>query len=149
MSDDILQDLIVEFRSRFGDQLDRFRLPPPVFTDMQGEVVAFDPAAGCLQTRFPLFERYLNPYGAVQGGVIAAAIDNTLGPLSLLVAPPNVTRRMELTFSRPALPEMDHIFASAQFIERKDRLLIFSAEVRSPQGERLARARAEHWIIST
>ncbi|NTU42447.1 MAG: PaaI family thioesterase, partial [Nitrospirales bacterium] len=44
--------------------------------------------------------------------------------------------------------EMGHILVSARFVERKDRSLAFTAEVRSPQGERLARARADHWIVS-
>jgi len=34
--------------------------------------------------------------------MVAAAADNTLGPLSVLVAPPNLTRRMEITYARPA-----------------------------------------------
>ena len=68
-------------------------IPPPVFTSMQGEFVDFDLEEGILVTRFPVRQDYLNPYGAMQGGMVAAAVDNTLGPLSMLVAPPNVTRK--------------------------------------------------------
>jgi acyl-coenzyme A thioesterase PaaI-like protein len=142
-----LDILIDQLRLKAGDQVEQFLLPPPVFTDMQGEIVAVDLQAGTLETRFPLFERYLNPYRTVQGGIIAAAVDNTLGPLSLLVAPPNVTRRLELTYSRPATLEMGYILVGARLLERQDRRLIFSAQVSGPQGERLARVRAEHWIV--
>jgi len=34
----------------------------------------------------------------MQGGMIAAAVDNTIGPLSFLVAAPNVTRRLEMKY---------------------------------------------------
>ena len=114
---------------------------------MHGEFVAFDEENGALTVRFPLLEHYLNPYDAVQGGMIAAAVDNTLGPLSMLVAPPNVTRRLEVTYSRPATLEMEHIIVVGRLGERKGRQLHFVAEVSSGQGVRLARAKATHWIV--
>ena len=134
-------------RERLGDRIDEYAFPPPVFSAMQGEFVAFDLEAGTLTARFPVLAHYVNPYGTMQGGMIAAAVDNTLGPLSVLVAPPNVTRRLEMTYSRPVTPEMGHIFVTAQLLDRQDRWLSFKAEVRSPTGQRLARARASHWIV--
>jgi acyl-coenzyme A thioesterase PaaI-like protein len=40
-----------------------------------------------MTVRFPFDVRFTNPMGVMQGGMIAAAIDNALGPLSYLVAP--------------------------------------------------------------
>jgi acyl-coenzyme A thioesterase PaaI-like protein len=97
--------------------------------------------------QFPVLESYLNPYGTMQGGMVAAAVDNTLGPLSVLIAPPNVTRHLEMTYSRPVTLVMGHIVVSARLLERKDRLLFFRAEVRDQEGLRLARAKAVHWIM--
>jgi acyl-coenzyme A thioesterase PaaI-like protein len=114
---------------------------------MQGEFVQFDLDAGSLTAQFPVLESYLNPYGTVQGGMVAAAVDNTLGPLSLLHAPPNVTRRLEITYSQPITLDMGHITVSARLLERQDRWLFFRATVRSPEGRRLARAKATHWIF--
>jgi acyl-coenzyme A thioesterase PaaI-like protein len=114
---------------------------------MQGEFVAVDVEAGTLTARFPVFEHYLNPYDGVQGGMIAAAVDNTLGPLSMLVAPPNVTRRLEMTYSRPVSLDMGHIIVVGKLVERDGRQLQFAADVRSSSGVRLARARATHWIV--
>lgn len=134
-------------RERLGDQVEAYAFPPPVFAAMQGQFVAFDPAGGMLTARFPVLADYLNPYGAMQGGMVAAAVDNTLGPLSVLVAPPSVTRRLEMTYGQPVTPEMGHIVVMAQLLSREDRWLHFQAEVRSPGGQRLARAKAAHWII--
>jgi len=114
---------------------------------MEGEFVELDMHAGVLKARFPMREAYLNPYGTMQGGMIAAAVDNTLGPLSMLVAPPNVTRRLEMTYSRPVTSDMPHIIVRGELLERDDRWLHFRADVRGPEGLRLARSKATHWII--
>ena len=114
---------------------------------MGGELLEFNAEAGTLTARFPVRECYLNPYGTMQGGMMAAAVDNTLGPLSVLVAPPSVTRHLELTYSRPATLDMHHIIVVARLLERIDRWLEFRADVRSIEGRRLARAKAIHWIV--
>jgi hypothetical protein len=83
----------------------------------------------------------------MQGGMIAAAVDNTLGPLSMLVAPPNLTRRIELAYGRPVTPDMGVIRVQAELLERRDRWLFFRADVRTREGLRLARCKATHWIV--
>ena len=147
LQNSIYNQLVEIVRSRTGGTLDQFLIPPPIFTDMQGEILAFDIDQKSLCARFPVQERYQNPYRAMQGGMISAAVDNTLGPLSLLVAPPNVTRRLELTYSRPVTLDMAYIEVSARLVESHERRLIFHADITGPQGEHLARARAEHWIV--
>ena len=145
---DALPPAIMEaIQERLGDRLEAYAIPPPVFGTMGGEFLAFDPGAGVLEARFPVLEAYLNPYGAMQGGMVAAAVDNTLGPLSMLVAPPNVTRRLQMKYSRQVTPELGYITVKARLLERKGRWLAFSAEVRDPEGALLARAQASHWIV--
>lgn len=134
---------------RLGDRLGEFLIPPPVFLTMRGEFLTFDAQAGVLETRFPVLEEYLNPYGAMQGGMVAAAVDNTLGPLSMLVAPPNVTRRLQMKYSRQVTPDLEYITVKGKLLERKGRWLTFSAEVRDQEGALLARAQASHWIVDS
>ena len=134
-------------RERLGDRADAFLLPPSAFESMEGEFVSFDHDQGALVARFPVRSDDLNAYGTMQGGVIAAAVDNTLGPLSLLVAPPNYTRHLELTYSRPVTPDLGHILVRGVYLGRDVRWLAFRAEVRDPQGKLLARARARHWVL--
>ena len=135
------------FHERYGERVNEFLVPPPILNTMQGEVVDVDLEANWMSVRFPVFAEYLNPYRTVQGGVIAAAVDNTIGPLSMLVAPPNVTRRMELTYSKPVSPDLEYIVVEANLVERQGRQLQFKAEVRDPDGTRLVRARATHWVV--
>jgi acyl-coenzyme A thioesterase PaaI-like protein len=134
-------------RDKLGDQMDECVFPPPIFVDMEGEFLDLDLNAEHLTAQFPVRERYLNPYDKMQGGMIAAAVDNTLGPLSVLVAPTNVTHRLEMTYSRPATLDMGHIVVTAALVERQGRRLFFKADVRTQEGLRLARAKAVHWIV--
>ena len=133
--------------TRLGDRLDEYHIPPPIFVAMHGEFLEFDRDGESLTTRFPVLERYLNPYGTMQGGMVAAAVDNTLGPLSMLVAPPNVTRRLEMKYSRPITTDLEFITVTAKLEDREGRWLTFSAEVRDQEETLLARARAAHWIL--
>jgi acyl-coenzyme A thioesterase PaaI-like protein len=140
--------LIMEkFRELYGDRMDQFTVPPPSFEWMEGEFVEFDIEAGWLITRFPVHERYLNPYGAMQGGLVAAVVDNTLGPLSMLTAPPNVTRRLELKYSRAIKLDMGSIQVRAEVVRQEGQWLDLKADVRTLEGDLLARAKARHWII--
>ena len=145
--DDLSSTIMDILRGKLGERIDAYAFPPPVFTAMRGEFLKLDLSAGVLVAQFPVLESYLNPYGTMQGGMVAAAVDNTLGPLSVLIAPPNVTRHLEMTYSRPVTLVMGHIVVSARLLERKDRLLFFRAEVRDQEGLRLARAKAVHWIM--
>jgi uncharacterized protein (TIGR00369 family) len=132
---------------KLGNRVKKYLLPPPVFVAMQGEFLSFEVEKGSLTTRFPVLEENLNPFGTMQGGMVAAAVDNTFGPLCMLLAPENVTRRLEVKYSRPITPDLEYITIRAKLLERKDRQLILSADVRDPSGRLLARARAIHWIV--
>jgi acyl-coenzyme A thioesterase PaaI-like protein len=138
-------DLLI--RERLGRKQSNYLIPPPVFTTMQGRFLSFDSGNTELTAQFPVLGEHLNPYGAMQGGMVAAAIDNTLGPLSLLVAPPNVTRRLQVKYSRPVTPDLEYVTVTAKLVERRGRWLTFSADARDGQGTLLARAQAVHWIV--
>jgi acyl-coenzyme A thioesterase PaaI-like protein len=148
-SDAAQNAVMAVFNERFGDQLERFLVPPPVFTELGGQFIKFDSDETLLIARFPIEERFLNPYKVLQGGMIAAAIDNTLGPLSMLIAPPNLTRRLEVKFSRPARLADKFLFVDAQLDRREGRRLFFRADARNPEGDLIARTNAMHWIIES
>lgn len=135
-------------RARSGPQAVDYRLPPPVFAAMGGEFLELDLEAGRLRTRFPVRTDQLNPYGTMQGGMVAAIIDNTIGPLSMLVGPLNVTRRLEIVFSRGATPAGAPLSVCAELEERRKRQLFFRAVVHDRNGTQIARARAVHWITA-
>jgi acyl-coenzyme A thioesterase PaaI-like protein len=144
---DLFQSIMGRLKGRYGDRLAGYLIPPPIFEMMQGKFVEVEPEKGRLVARFPILRAYLNPYGIVQGGMLAAAVDNTLGPLSMLVAPPNVTRQLEVKFSRPARVELDYMQVTGHVVEIDPPWLHLRAEVRDPAGQLLAKAKASHWIV--
>lgn len=57
------------------------RAAPPAAAVLLGwELVAVDPDAGTIEVAFRATEQFLNPVGVVQGGFLAAMLDDTLGP---------------------------------------------------------------------
>lgn len=127
-------------------QSNGLKVPPPVFLEMGGEFVAFDAVAKSLTVRFPVQERFQNPMGYMQGGMIAAAVDNVIGPLSFMVAPPNVTKTLEMTYLRPVPASLPEITVHAWLVAAEGRELLFAAEVRRGADTVLAKAVARHHV---
>jgi hypothetical protein len=83
----------------------------------------------------------------MQGGIITAAIDETIGGLSLLVSPANFTRTMEIKYGKAVTPNLGYIYVIAKFISQKKRQLFFEAIVEDKDGNKLATAKSKNWII--
>ena len=109
-------------------------LPPKVFIDMSGEFIDFVEGES-LTVRFPNKERYRNPFGFMQGGIIVAAIDNTIAPLSYIVAPANITKEINTTFKRPITQRDRYIDVTASIIEKTSTHIVLQAEVRNEKGK--------------
>ncbi|WP_412060321.1 PaaI family thioesterase [Rubrivirga sp. IMCC45206] len=129
---------------------DGLRLPPPVLLEMKAEIRDYRPADGvgaALVARFPLLEKFQNPMGLMQGGMLAAAVDNVVGPLSYLVAAPSVTAQLTMTYLAPATPDLGHVEVEARFVARAGRQLVFDATVSAPDGTELALARITNTVL--
>jgi len=146
--DRIPKELLALVEEKLQGYADEIEFPPPVFDAMKGEVMAIDMEKGTLENRFPILPEHLNPYGNMQGGIITAAIDNTIGPLSMLVSPPNFTRHIEVKYGKVVSPSFGYIYVTATFIKKKKRQLFFEGVVKNSEGEKLASAKTTHWIIT-
>jgi uncharacterized protein (TIGR00369 family) len=123
------------------------KIPPPCFDEMKGAFTAFDEGQRLLTARFPVDARYQNPLGYMQGGFITAAIDNTLGPLSYLVAPPSVTLQLSTQYLRPVAPGASHIVVHGRVDEMTKSYLFMSARVLDPRDRVVAIAQAHCQIL--
>ncbi len=146
-NDKIPKALVPLLEAKLQGREDEINFPPPVFETLKGEVLNFDIDKETLTNKFPVLNEHLNPYGNMQGGIIAAAIDNTIGPLSTLVSPPNFTRYLTVKYGKVVSPELGFIYVTATFTGRKKRQLFFEAIVEDCDGNKLASAKAIHWII--
>lgn len=146
-----LNNLPLELKSllkdRFKDKLAELQIPPTAFTTMEGELIEYNISIGTLKTKFPVLQKFLNQFGNMQGGMIAAAIDNTLGPLSMLIGPPNFTRQLDIKYKKAIHPEIKYIYVVARFVEKRGPRLFFEASVSDSSNNILVTAKAIHWII--
>ena len=76
--DKIPAKLLPLLKEKLKGRMDEIEFPPPVFEAMQGEVLDYDIKTETLKNRFPVLSEHLNPYGNMQGGIIAAAIETPL-----------------------------------------------------------------------
>ena len=145
MMNSMTHDFFKMLKDKIPDQ-SGLEIPPKIFTDMGGEIIDYH-KGDSLTVRFQVQERYQNPLGSMQGGMIAAAVDNTIGPLSMLLAEPNMTHTLELEFLKPASGSLEYIDVRASLRERQKRRLVFSAEVLDPEQRVLAKATAIHLVV--
>jgi len=119
-------DVIELFSNVLGDKINDFIVPPPIFEIMQGEIIEYKEEEKSLIVRLPVLEKWQNPFGTMQGGMIDATIDNAVGPLSLLVAPMNITRTIEtkilraikrrLIFEAEVVDEVGLVYATSKLV---------------------------------
>src|SRR5688500_410672 len=69
----------MDVAARNSSIFDRFEAPPSAKL-LGWTLRAIDPAAGTIEIGFTADERMLNPAGTVQGGFLAAMLDDTQGP---------------------------------------------------------------------
>ena len=135
------------FSSVLGDDFHEYELPPPSFTIMQCEIIAFYKDKAILTTKIPVLQEWLNPYATMQGGMIIASIDNALGPLSLLIAPKNMTRNIESKLIKAITMDVEYIYVTASLNEAKKRRLIFDVVVKDKEDNLYATARVTNFIL--
>ncbi|KPN20663.1 hypothetical protein AO715_12640 [Xanthomonas sp. Mitacek01] len=121
-------------------------IPPPCLLDMQGEFLEYEDGMR-MSLRFPVLPRYRNPMGNMQGGFIVAALDNTLGPFSYLIAPPSVTATLNTQYLRPVSPDLTHIVCEARLVARTRNVLHLAAEARSEDGRVFVLCQATQQIL--
>jgi uncharacterized protein (TIGR00369 family) len=121
------------------------KLPPPIFEFLGGEVV--EATETTLTIRYPVKEQYQNPFGYMQGGLLTAVIDNTIGPLSFMVAPPSVTTQLNTTYIRPVGEQETHVIVMATVTQKTRRQLFMQAEVKNEAGKVVCFAHAIHTIL--
>ena len=112
-------------------------LPPNVFFDMQGEFIEFVEGER-LVARFPNQARYMNPFGMMQGGIVTAAIDNTVSPLSYVSGPACITKDIHTFYKRPIQSVDCYIEVVATIQQRTMKGITLHADVFNPKGKLVA-----------
>ncbi len=123
-----------------GIFFDRHPAPPAAIT-LGWELIAEFPDEGRIEIAFRPNATMLNPRGTVQGGFVAAMLDDTMGPAfvsSTGGAEAPVTLDMNVTFVAPVHP--GRVIGKGSVIGRTRQTAFLQAELFDEQGKLLARA---------
>jgi uncharacterized protein (TIGR00369 family) len=125
-------------------QIARGELPRPPAADTLGwELLAIDPDAGTIEVAFAATDAFLNPAGTVQGGFLAAMLDDTLGPALVATLPDQEfapTLDLHVQFHRPALP--GRLIGHGRIVRRTRDIAFLAGELVDGHGSVLATASA-------
>jgi uncharacterized protein (TIGR00369 family) len=122
------EELLAQLKKHLGP-MPGVEVPPKIFVEMQGRFLDYIPEHSIICS-FPSLEKYASPVGAVQGGILAAAIDNTFGPFAYLVAQrPCATVTMNMTYVRPITAGEGEMVVEARLVQKTKSLLFMSARL--------------------
>lgn len=127
----------------FWDVMEGRADPPPAAELLGWKLVEIDPDEGTIEVAFTATEQFLNPSGTVQGGFLAAMLDDTLGPALVQTlgdgewAP---TTDLHVQFLKPAKP--GGLRGTARIVRRGRDVAFLAGELRDSEGDLVATATA-------
>lgn len=134
----------------FWDVMEGRAPPPPAATLLGFELLEIDTEQGVIRVRFHAKPEFLNSMGNVQGGFLAAMLDDTLGPALVAALPNNhfaPTVELKVNFIRPAKP--GRLVGTGRVVARGGTIAFLAGELSTEQGELVATATATARIVKT
>jgi len=117
-------------------------LPRPPCADLLGwEVVDARPADGWIRIRFEGRPEFRNPAGFIQGGLLAAMLDDTMGPAMFVHAEGRLftpTIEMHVSFLSPA--RVGPLYGEGQVVQAGKSIAFLEAKLMDADGVVVARA---------
>jgi len=127
------------------------RIPPPPAAETLGwRLEAVDPAVGTVQVAFEASPTFRNPMGNIQGGFLAAMLDDTLGPALVATLEPDqfaATLELKVNFLRPARP--GRLVGTGRIVHRGGTIAFLAGDLRDAAGDLIATATATARIVRT
>jgi uncharacterized protein (TIGR00369 family) len=116
--------------------------PAPPAAELLGwELIAEDPEAGTIEIAFHPDGRMLNPQGSVQGGFVAAMLDDTMGPALVSMSGGTLMPRsidLNVSFLRPVKP--GRVIGRGRVVKAGQSVVFLEGELFDLEGNLLARA---------
>ncbi|WP_088344014.1 MULTISPECIES: PaaI family thioesterase [Rhodomicrobium] len=124
-----------------------FPLPPSAKL-LGWRLISVDPEAGELEVGFEGKPEFLNPAGVVQGGILTAMLDDTMGPLILIMTKGRLfgaTIELHTQFLHVVRP--GPITVKARITQLGKRIAFVEGQLFNPEGQLAARATASASLI--
>jgi uncharacterized protein (TIGR00369 family) len=132
----------------FWEFLEGRRPAPQAAATLGWELSWVAPERGEIEVFFDARDGFTNPMGNVQGGFLAAMLDDTLGPALVATLPDGQfapTLELKVSFLRPAAP--GRITGTGRVVHRGGSIAFLAGELRDEAGQLLATATATARII--
>ncbi|WP_429912339.1 PaaI family thioesterase [Glycocaulis sp.] len=132
--------------------------PPPFFSENHAPPAAKllgwryeggDAAEGAIEVSFEAREDFLNPAGTIQGGFLAAMLDDTMGPAIVLASDGKSyapTINLNVSFLRPVLP--GRVRVKARIVQMGKTVAYLAGELFDSNGQLAATATASARVIA-
>jgi uncharacterized protein (TIGR00369 family) len=124
--------------------------PPAAATTLGWELRAIDPDQGTIEVGFTASPAFLNPVGNIQGGFLAAMLDDTLGPALVATLGPGQfapTLELKVNFLRPARP--GPLVGRGRVVHRGGTIAFLEGSLADESGAVVATATATARIVSS
>ena len=135
-------------RGVFWDMVEGRVAPPPAAVLLGWKLVAIDPERGTVRVAFEAKPEFLNPIGTVQGGILTAMLDDTMGPAAAAhlggdaVCP---TLELKTSFLRPA--RLGALYGEGRVVHRGRDVVFVEGRLEDGEGRLLATATATTRVI--
>jgi uncharacterized protein (TIGR00369 family) len=130
-------------RGPFWDILEG-RSPLPTASKLLGwKLISIDPAVGAIQVEFAATAEFVNSVGTIQGGIIAAMLDDTMTPAAAAYLGGNYivpTLEMKISFMRPA--RVGPLFGKGRVLHRGRDILFLEGVMKDKEDKLIASATA-------
>ena len=134
----------------FWDVVEGRAPAPPAAVLLGWELVSADPDAGTIEIAFTATEQFLNPVGVIQGGFLAAMLDDTMGPALVATLGPGQfapTSDLHVQFLHPARP--GRLTGRGRIVSRGKSVAFLAGELLDESGQIVAVATATAQIRDT
>ncbi|MCW2762254.1 MAG: phenylacetic acid degradation-related protein [Marmoricola sp.] len=132
----------------FWEALDGRRPLPRIAQTLGFKLRSWDDELGEIEIGFTVGEEFTNPVGNVQGGIIAAMLDDTLGPAMVASLPSGdfaPTLELKVSFLRPAKP--GGFVGRGRVLHRGGTVAFLAGELHDEEGVLLATASSTVRIV--
>ncbi len=125
-------------------------LPRPPCAELLGwEVVDARPADGWIRVRFEGRPQFCNPAGFIQGGFLAAMLDDTMGPAMFIFGEGRVftpTIDLHVSFLSPARP--GPLYGEGQVVQAGKSIAFLEGRLMDLSGTLVARGTASARLVA-
>ncbi len=126
--------------------IENAKIPPNSSQELKGKMVEYNKGKSLIAV-FPVQEKHTNPMGFLQGGILSALFDDTVGPLSYLIAKrPVVTTGFNVQFIRGIKPGA-HVIIKAEVVSKTTSTILFQAEAFNDSGKLVAIMTSHNYIM--